>query len=299
MRVGLIGFGKTGVPVASVLLKDPTMQLVWVVRKSDVKAHQSATEFLDIPCDDPAVIVTAGEIGSQQLLNDHPVDVIIDFSSEEGLDYYLDAAAARRVNVVTAISHYSEAQQQKLRRLSQSSAVLWSPNITVGVNFLILAAQSLRRIAPKADIEILEEHFKLKDGVSGTAKLICEALEVCESEIKSVRAGGIIGVHEILFGFPYQVVRLRHESISREAFGDGARFAAVGLAGKMPGLYTMQDLMAPMFASAPPVRRRERARRRGFTLRRAPESRVRVERAAALPDQTPVGSSVSGQVLEE
>ena len=87
MRVGLVGFGKTGVPVASVILRDPKMQLVWVVRKSDVKAHHSAAEFLDIPCDDPALIITAGEIDAQQLLNDHPVDVIIDFSSEEGLDY--------------------------------------------------------------------------------------------------------------------------------------------------------------------------------------------------------------------
>ncbi len=285
MRVGLIGFGKTGVPVASVILRDPKMQLVWVVRKSDARAHQSAAEFLDIPCEDPALIITAGEIDAQQLLNDHPVDVIIDFSSEEGLDYYMGAAAARRVNVVTAISHYSDAQQQKLHRLSQSTAVLWSPNITVGVNFLILAAQSLRRIAPHADVEILEEHFKLKNGVSGTAKLIGEALDVCESDIKSVRAGGIIGVHEILFGFPYQVVRLRHESISREAFGDGARFAAVGLAGKLPGLYTMQDLMSPMFASTPPAPRRERARRRGFTLRRAPELPVRADRApAAITD---------------
>ncbi len=291
MRVGLIGFGKTGVPVASVLLKDPKMQLAWVVRKSDTKTHRSAAEFLDITCDDPAAIIAASEVSAQQLLNEHPVDVIIDFSSEEGIDYYMDAAAARRVNVVTAISHYSDGQQQKLHRLSQSTAVLWSPNITIGVNFLILAAQSLQRIAPQADIEILEEHFKLKDGVSGTAKLIGEALDVCESDIKSVRAGGIIGVHEILFGFPYQVVRLRHESISREAFGDGARFAAVGIAGKLPGLYTMQDLMSPMFDSTPPAPRRERARarRRGFTLRRAPELMARAERApSALADQTPV-----------
>ena len=92
----------------------------------------------------------------------------------------------------------------------------------------------------------------MKSGVSGTAKLIGQALDVAEEDIKSVRAGGIIGVHEILFGFPYQVVRLRHESIARDAFGDGARFAAKRLQGLAPGLYTMQDLMLPMF-SAPPV----------------------------------------------
>ncbi len=273
MRVGLIGFGKTGGPVASVILRDPRMQLMWVVRRSETMVGRTAPEFLDIDADDPGLIFGTSEMSAQRLLDDHPVDVIIDFSSQEGLDYYRDAAAARRVNVVTAISHYSDEQQAKLRHLSESTAVLWSPNITIGVNFLILAAQSLRRIAPHADIEILEEHFKLKDGVSGTAKLIGEALDVAEADIKSVRAGGIIGVHEILFGFPYQVVRLRHESISREAFGDGARFAAVGLAGRLPGLYTMQDLMTPLFSSSPPPARRERIRtkRMGFpTFRRAP-----------------------------
>ncbi len=275
MRVGLVGFGKAGMSVASVLLRDPKIKLEWVVRKHESMIRRTVPEILDIPSEDSGLMFTIDEITANQLLNEHPVDVIIDFSCEEGLDYYGDAAAARRVNVVTAISHYSEAQQVRLRRLGQSTAVLWSPNITVGVNFLILAAQSLRRIAPHADIEILEEHFKLKDGVSGTARLISEALEVPECEIKSVRAGGIIGVHEILFGFPYQVVRLRHESISREAFGDGARFAAVGLSGKLPGVYTMQDLMAPLFAAAPlPAVRGERVRTRrmGFARRRAPES---------------------------
>ena len=269
MRVGLVGFGKAGASVASVLLRDPKIRLEWVVRKHESMIRRTVPEILDIPSDDTGLMFTIDEVTAQQLLNDYPVDVIIDFSSEEGLDYYGEAAAARRVSVVTAISHYSAQNQERLRRLSQSTAVLWSPNITVGVNFLILAAQSLRRIAPHADVEILEEHFKLKDGVSGTAKLIGEALQVPECEIKSVRAGGIIGVHEILFGFPYQVVRLRHESISREAFGDGARFAAVGIGGKLPGLYTMQDLMAPLFASAPaPLARAERVRTRRMSLSR-------------------------------
>lgn len=265
MRVGLIGFGKTGRPVASVLLRDPKMQLMWVVHQSDAMSGKTVSEILNIDSEDRGLIISTATTSAQRLLDDQPVDVIIDFSSEEGIDYYRSAAAARRVNVVTAVSHYSDEQQQKLRNLSTSSAVLWSPNITVGVNFLILAAQSLRRIAPYADVEIIEEHFKLKDGVSGTAKLIGEALDVAEADIKSVRAGGIIGVHEILFGFPYQVVRLRHESISREAFGDGARFAAEALAGKLPGLYTMQDLMAPLFTAPPPLRRqRMRTRRMGF-----------------------------------
>ena len=97
------------------------------------------------------------------------------------------------------------------------------------------------------DIEIIEEHFKNKPEISGTAKKIAHTLELPDESIKTIRAGGIIGVHEIIFGFPYQVVRLRHESISREAFGNGIIFALENLAGKSNGLYSMEDLLLPFF----------------------------------------------------
>jgi len=83
--------------------------------------------------------------------------------------------------------------------------------------------------------------------VSGTAKVIAKQLDLDESRIKTIRAGGIIGTHEILFGFPYQTVRLKHESISREAFGNGIVFAVEQLQGKSKGFYSMEDLLLPFF----------------------------------------------------
>lgn len=115
----------------------------------------------------------------------------------------------------------------------------------------MIAAKVLKNIAPYTDIEIIEEHFKLKPETSGTAKVIAENLEVNQDQIKSVRAGGIIGVHEILFGFPYQTVRLKHESIAREAFGNGILFAVENLIGKSKGFYSMEDLLLPYFKIDP------------------------------------------------
>ena len=94
---------------------------------------------------------------------------------------------------------------------------------------------------------MIEEHFKMKPEVSGTAKVIAKQLELPESQIKTIRAGGIIGTHEILFGFPFQTVRLKHESISREAFGSGILFAVKQLQNKSKGFYSMEDLMLPFF----------------------------------------------------
>jgi 4-hydroxy-tetrahydrodipicolinate reductase len=192
-------------------------------------------------------IFSSASMPIDELLDTFPVDAIIDFSSAEGLQYYGDTAAARGVRIVTAISNYPIESQEKLRELSSETAVLWSPNITVGVNLLILAANLLQMIAPHADVEIVEEHFRMKKGVSSTAKIIAKSLGVTECDVKSLRAGGIIGTHEVIFGFPSQTVRLRHESVSAEAFGEGALFAAQQMEFLSPGFYTMEDLLIPSF----------------------------------------------------
>ena len=282
MKVGLVGFGNTGTAVATVLLKNPEVSLEWVLRESSRHTSRTALDVLGVESHSPGRIISTSQISAEALLERYPVDAIIDFSSEDGLDYYGETAAARRVNIVSAISHYSLAKQRKLERLSRRTAVLWSPNITVGINFLILAAQTLRRIAPGTDVEVIEEHFKDKRSVSGTAKIISASLGVAEQDIKSIRAGGIIGVHEILFGMPNQTIRLRHESVSREAFGSGAMFVAERLEGKPPGLYKMEDLLVPFFgpgAWTPKPTWRERVFRVGSRSASRAQRRGQIEAA--------------------
>lgn len=248
MNVGLIGFGKTGRAVASVLLESKITSLQWVVRRSKVLEHRSVPEFLGVNSEEPGLIYSKDEFSADQLLNEQPVDAIIDFSSEDGLDYYGNAAGKRGTTIISAISQYPQEQIDKLKALAAKTPVLYSPNITLGINFMIIAAKILKNIAPYTDIEIIEEHYKKKPEVSGTAKIIAQELALPDESIKTVRAGGIIGVHEILFGFPYQTVRLKHESITREAFGNGILFAAQNLEGKPKGFYTMEDLLLPYFS---------------------------------------------------
>ncbi len=250
LRVGLMGFGQTGKAVATVLLKDPHIRLEWVIRRSHRLEHRSVPEFLGIDSHEPGLIYPSEEFEASQLLDQHPVDAIIDFSSEDGIEYYGDAAAQRGISIVSAISAYPSSKIKLLKNLSAHTRVLWSPNITLGINFMILAAKTLKLIAPFTDIEIVEEHFKAKPETSGTAMKIAESLELDANSVKSIRAGGIIGVHEILFGFPFQTVRLKHESISREAFGNGAKFAVEELAKRDKGFYTMEQLLGPYFVDS-------------------------------------------------
>ena len=247
IRVGLMGFGKTGKAAAAVLLHSKEVHLEWVVRRATLLEHHSIPEFLGVESDEPGYIYSSQHITAEELIKAHPVDVIIDFSSASGIDYYAAVAKENGINIVSAISHYSDREIALLDEIAENTAVLWSPNITIGVNYMILAAQVLQKIAPNIDIEIIEEHFKKKPELSGTAVKIATSLGKDSSDIKSIRAGGIVGKHEVIFGFPYQVVRLTHESISREAFGNGAIFACKHIIDKLPGRYTMDELMLPYF----------------------------------------------------
>lgn len=249
MKIGLIGFGKTGKSVASAILQDPKYSLEWVLRKTAKLESRSVPEFLGIDSDEPGIIYSSSHIPISQLLDQHPVDFIIDFSSNEGIYDYGQAAANRNINIVSAISHYKDEEILLLKQLGKQTSVFWSPNITLGVNYILYASRMLKKIAPWVDIEITEEHFKAKEGVSGTAQKIAEALDIDKASINTVRAGGIVGRHEVIFGFPSQTVRLIHESISREAFGNGALFVIENMVDKENGFYNFEDILTPFFAN--------------------------------------------------
>ncbi|MDD4198875.1 MAG: dihydrodipicolinate reductase C-terminal domain-containing protein [Paludibacter sp.] len=245
MKIGLVGFGNTGKAVASVLLKHENFELKWVLRKSSKQENRYVSDILEIDSDNRACVFSLHNNKIEQLLDEHPVDIIIDFSSEKGIYSYGKAAAERQIKIISAVSHYEEREVAYLKKLGKISTVFWSPNITLGVNYLIFAAKVLKSIAPFVDIEIVEEHFKQKHGVSGTAIKIAESLGMKKTKINSVRAGGIVGKHQVIFGFKYQTIRLIHESISREAFGNGAVFVAENLINKEKGFYQYEDIFKP------------------------------------------------------
>ncbi len=242
MKIGMIGLGKAAKAVIHVLTKSQGFDIVWIIKSNQTQSHyQSDAEGISIP------IYVAKTLMMNEFLDQHPVDVVIDFSNSESINSYGIEAAKRKINIISAISHYPDSTLNLLKQLATSTCVFHSPNITVGVNFLLFAAKKLRTIAPSADINIIEEHFSSKSEISGTARVIAEALQVEQDKVKSIRAGGIVGTHEILFGFPYQTVRLKHESISREAFGNGILFILENLDFSKKGLYCMEDLIAPYF----------------------------------------------------
>lgn len=247
MKIGLFGFGRTGRVVAEEIIKNTGCELVWVVRKTKQDIHESASAHLGFPHTKQGTFFSMEEACEPNFYQDNPVDAIIDFSSSQAIREY-ERAADLGIRIVSAVSHYDAAELELFKRLAEKTAVLHSPNITTGINFLLVASQALKQIIPNADIEIVEEHFRDKKGASGTALKLAEKLEIDpKTRVNSIRVGGIVGKHEVIFGLPYQTIRLTHETISRAAFGAGAIYAALSLKDAKNGLYTMEGLMRASF----------------------------------------------------
>lgn len=236
MKIGLMGYGKAGKAVAQVLQDDPRYELQWIMRRS----APPGAHMQDHP-DVPVVGLSGLDVGAW--LDQHPVEAVVDFSDASTVRLYAEALRQRRIMLVSAISSYQDEDLAYLQDLGRDTRVLCSPNITLGINFLMLAAKLLREIAPFADVEVLEQHFKEKPEISGTARKIAQSLNLEDGQVTSLRVGGIVGHHEVIFGFPHQTVRLIHDSIRREAFGTGAAFALAALKDREVGFYTFDDLM--------------------------------------------------------
>lgn len=122
MKVGLIGFGKTGKAVASVILQSEDFCLKWVLRQKKILDKRSVPEFLGIDSEDPGLVYSTSTTKIDELLDKQPVDVIIDFSSATGIYNYGESASKRKIKIISAISHYGEKEIQLLKSLSKKLA---------------------------------------------------------------------------------------------------------------------------------------------------------------------------------
>lgn len=250
IKVGLIGFGKTGKIVAGEIIKDEAFTLSWVLRKTDRDEGEYAGNLLGLHSEQ-GKIASMEKTDPADFFEKNKVDVIVDFSDYNTVNLYYDYIREQPVRLISAISNYPEAELERVRSLSDHTAVLYSPNITLGINFLIVISEVLQKIVPWADIEIIEQHFRDKPDVSGTALKIADILGLDKKKnVNSVRVGGIIGKHEVIFGLPNQTIRLIHETNNRAAFGQGIIFGIKYLVEKEKGFFNMEQIIKEKFVSS-------------------------------------------------
>lgn len=192
----------------------------------------------------------------------------IDFTTPAATLSALDALAPGVRGAIVGTTGFTGADEAKLNAVARKLALVRSGNFSLGVNLLAaLVRQAAQKLGTDWDIEIAETHHRRKvDAPSGTALLLGEAAaqgrgsklealrlhphdginsERPEGKIgfASLRGGGIIGEHEVMFASEREIVTLKHEALDRSLFADGALAAALWAADKKPGLYSMRDVL--------------------------------------------------------
>lgn len=179
------------------------------------------------------------------------IDAAIEFSVPDAALGNILKLAELRVPVVVGttgwLDHLEEAKAVVERH---KSALVWSPNFSVGVQiFFRLAAEMSRWMAQQPDYgawawEI--HHSAKKDAPSGTMLKTLEAMREAGFErnidVTANRAGMHPGTHEVGFDSAADTLTLRHTARSREGFARGALQAAKWIAGKQ-GCYEFGEIL--------------------------------------------------------
>ena len=195
-------------------------------------------------------------------------DCLIDFTSADACLQNVRAAVEAGKSAVVGTTGLSAADQETLRGLGERAAIVFAPNMSVGVNLLFqLTSQVAKTLGLDYNVEITEIHHNQKqDSPSGTAVRLAEcaaeglgltypadaafgregmlgARPVREIGIHSLRGGDVVGEHTVSFVGQGERIELTHRAHSRDTFARGALVAARFVGKAKAGLYDMQDVL--------------------------------------------------------
>jgi 4-hydroxy-tetrahydrodipicolinate reductase len=170
--------------------------------------------------------------------------VVVDFSTPEASIENVQVCAQHGVPIVIATTGLTEAQQGDIQKASTKTAVVFTPNTSLGVNMLLKwMAQASACLGPEYNAEMVEAHHaSKKDAPSGTALRLAKAFGR-EMPIESIREGDVVGIHTVTFSGPNEKITVTHEALDQKLFAEGALNAARWVATQPAGLYDMQDVL--------------------------------------------------------
>lgn len=200
-------------------------------------------------------------------------DVIIDFSTVSATFAALNYAIENLVPIVIATTGFSKTDNKKIAEFAEAIPIFKSSNMSYGIHLFTNVAATLAKKLKNTDIEIIEKHHRMKkDAPSGTALMIANSInKKCDKKYKfvfdrassnsintnasnigrvkneigfcSIRGGGLVGEHSVLFLGENETIELTHTAYSRDIYAEGALDAAKFIITKKNGLFSMEDLV--------------------------------------------------------
>lgn len=262
MRIAIAGAdGRMGRMLIEAVLQSPDLDLVAALDRAGSPAlGQDAGAFLGQ--------VTGVSI-SDDLGHLANADCLIDFTRPEGTLAHLQACVQHGTKCVIGTTGFDEQGRQAIQAASQKIAIVFAPNMSVGVNATLkLLDMAARLLNHGYDAEVFEAHHRNKvDAPSGTALAMGNAVATAWGKklddiadwarhgetgaredghigFSVVRGGDIIGDHTVYFCGMGERIEITHRSSSRATYAQGSLRAARYLARKEFGLFDMQDVLA-------------------------------------------------------
>ena len=197
-----------------------------------------------------------------------PEHVVLDFTVPEATVAHVRVAAERGAGLVVGTTGFDARQRDELRTLAARTRTVWAANMSVGVTVLTeLVSAAARLLDPSYEAEIVEIHHHAKrDAPSGTALALGRAVAAARGQdfersavlareglvgarrpdeigIVGLRAGDAVGDHTVVFGGLGERIELTHRAQSRDGLARGALRAALWVAARPPGVYSMRDVL--------------------------------------------------------
>jgi 4-hydroxy-tetrahydrodipicolinate reductase len=179
------------------------------------------------------VLAPALQSAGHALVDMDTAEAMVDFTVPDAVEANVQAAAERGIPCVVGTTGFDHARIDELAR-EHGVACFHAPNFALGAVLMMRFAEEASRHLPRAEIVELHNEAK-RDAPSGTAKATAK-LVGGDPPIHSVRLPGLVAHQAVLFGGEGQLLTIRHDTFSREAFVPGVLLALERLPSLPPGL---------------------------------------------------------------
>jgi 4-hydroxy-tetrahydrodipicolinate reductase len=180
-----------------------------------------------------SVLAPALGAAGHELVELEAAEAIVDFTAPEAVDANVRAALERDVPCVVGTTGWDPGPLGELAA-ERGIQLFVAPNFAIGAVLMMRLAANAAHYLPRAEIVELHGEAK-KDAPSGTAKATAGLLPG-EPSIHSVRLPGLVAHQEVLLGGEGQLLTIRHDAFSREAYVPGVLLALEKLSSLPPGL---------------------------------------------------------------
>ena len=187
-------------------------------------------------------------------------DVVIDFTNPAAVMRNIKCALSCRTPIIVGTTGIEAADFQQIAKwcAENQTSAFTAANFALGAVLMMRFAAEAAEYMPQ--IEIIERHHDQKlDAPSGTAVSTLERIsavrqpvlqgnpqeferfpasrgaEVDGMRVHSVRLPGYVATQEVVFGAAGQVLCIRHDALSREAYVPGVALAVRKIASFKPG----------------------------------------------------------------